>query len=59
VTVVGDGLTTNGRGLPVFVEALADIPVLRLTAGPLRIGALIPREHLAVAQQRLHAAFVE
>ncbi len=58
VSVVGDGLTTNGEGLPMFVEALGDIPVVRLTGGPLRIGALIPAEHLAVAQQRLHRAFV-
>jgi aspartokinase len=59
VSVVGDGLTTNGEGLAVFVEALGDIPVHRLTGGPLRIGALIHAEHLVKAQQRLHAAFVE
>ncbi len=58
VSVVGDGLTTNGEGLPVFLEALGDIPVRRLTGGPLRIGALIAAEHLTTAQQRLHAAFV-
>jgi len=59
VSVVGDGLTTNGEGLAVFVEALAEIATYRLTGGPLRIGALIAAEHLATAQQRLHRAFVE
>jgi aspartate kinase len=58
VSVVGDGLTTNGLGLALFVEALGDIPVHRLTGGPLRIGALIETQHLAKAQERLHAAFV-
>jgi len=58
VSVVGDGLTTNGEALAVFVEALGDIPVRRLTGGPLRVGALIPAAHLLTAQQRLHAAFV-
>jgi len=58
VSVVGDGLTTNGAGLALFVEALGDMPVHRLTGGPLRIGALIEASHLAKAQQRLHAAFV-
>jgi aspartokinase len=58
VSVVGDGLTTNGEGLPMFVEALGDIPVHRLMGSPLRIGALIAAEHLANAQQRLHRAFV-
>jgi aspartate kinase len=58
VSVVGDGLTTNGEGLAVFVEALAGIPLYRLAGGPLRIGALIPAEHLAIAQRKLHAAFV-
>ena len=43
VSVVGDGLTTNGEGLPMFVEALGDIPVVRLTGGPLRIGRSFPR----------------
>ena len=58
VSVVGDGLTTNGDGLALVLEALGDIPVHRLTGGPLRIGALIPAEHLASAQQRLHRVFV-
>jgi aspartate kinase len=58
VSVVGDGLTTSGDGLATFVEALGDIPVTRLTGGPLRIGAILPAEHLAAAQQRLHRVFV-
>jgi hypothetical protein len=58
VSVVGDGLTTNGDGLALFLEALGDIAPHRLTGGPLRIGALIPAEHLASAQQRLHRVFV-
>jgi aspartate kinase len=58
VSVVGDGLTTSGEGLAAFVEALAEIPVYRLTGGPLRIGALIPAEHFRQAQQRLHRVFV-
>jgi aspartate kinase len=59
VSVVGDGLTTNGEALATFVEALAGTPLYRLTGGPLRIGALLATEHLAAAQQKLHRAFVE
>jgi len=58
VSVVGDGLTTNGAGLVRFVEALGTIPVRRLTGGALRLAALIPAADLTVAQQRLHQAFV-
>jgi aspartate kinase len=58
VSVVGDGLTTNGAGLAEFIEALGEVPVVRLSGGPLRISAVIASEHLGVAQQRLHESFV-
>jgi aspartate kinase len=58
VSVVGDGLTTNGHALPMFVEAVGDVAIHRLVAGPLRISALVRAEHLTSVQQRLHAAFV-
>jgi aspartate kinase len=57
-SVVGDGLTTQGDALPLFLEALADIPVRRLSGSALRISALIPTEYLEGAQKKLHAAFV-
>ncbi len=58
VSVVGDGLTTSGGALAVFVEAMGELPITRLTGGALRIGAVLASEHLVAAQQRLHRAFV-
>jgi len=58
VSVVGDGLTTSGDGLSAFVDALGEIPIVRLTGGPLRISALIAAADLPRAQQGLHRAFV-
>jgi aspartate kinase len=62
VSVVGDGLTTSGRGLPRFLAALTKAGVARapeaIVAGPLRIGACIDAEHLAPAQRALHDEFV-
>jgi aspartate kinase len=62
VSVVGDGITTSGDGLPRFLAALGRAGVRgvpeAVVAGPLRVGACIDAEHLAVAQRSLHAEFV-
>jgi aspartate kinase len=56
ISVVGQGLT--GPALPKFFAALRDIPVAHATAGPLRLSAVIPREHLAPLQRALYSAFI-
>ena len=56
VSVVGDGLTTGGASVGAFARAVEGFH--RLTASPLRLSALVPRETLAEAQRRLHARFV-
>jgi aspartate kinase len=60
VSVVGYGLTGTsgalGRALATL-DAL-DAKPLSITAGPLRISAMIPEGRLAEAQRALHAAFV-
>jgi aspartate kinase len=62
VSVVGDGLTTSGKGLSRFLSALARAGVKgvpdAVVAGPLRVGACIDAEHLAAAQRSLHEEFV-
>ena len=60
VSVVGDGLTTAGHGLPRFLEAMGascGAPD-RVVAGPLRIGALVESAKLDDAQRALHQTFV-
>ena len=60
VSVVGDGLTTSTRTMPVFLEALAAAKASCAStyAGPLRIGAVIDARSLVAAQRALHDAFV-
>jgi aspartate kinase len=62
VSVVGDGLTTNGRALPRFLGALGRAGVVGvpegLLAGPLRLAACIDARYLAAAQRALHGEFV-
>ncbi len=60
VSVVGDGLTTSAHAVPAFLRALASVGALHsaITAGPLRIGAVIDAGKLSLAERALHAAFV-
>ncbi len=60
VGVVGDGLSTTGRPLVAFTEALraAGAKVRGLEAGPLSLVARIEPSALADAQRALHASFV-
>jgi aspartate kinase len=60
VSVVGDGLAGNAEPLQRFVGALgrADVPVLGVVAGPLRLTAVVPVEKLADAQRAVHAELV-
>ena len=60
VSVVGDGFAATPEPLVRFVAALreASIAPLQITAGPLRLGAVIDASRSADAQRALHAAFV-
>jgi aspartate kinase len=53
VSVVGDGLTSRVDELARLVE-----DARALTAGPLRIAAVIPAAQLSAAQRALHHAFI-
>ncbi len=60
VSVVGDGLAGNAEPLQRFVGALgrAEVAVLALVAGPLRLAAVVPVEKLPDAQRAVHAELV-
>lgn len=59
-SVVGDGLAATPEPLARFLAALrgAGIAPMAITAGPLRLGAVIEASRSADAQRALHAAFV-
>ena len=61
VSVVGDGLTTNGDALGRGGALLraAGIAMHAMFAGALRVAWVIPTERCAEAQRLLHAAFVD
>jgi aspartate kinase len=60
VSIVGDGLAATVEPLVRFRAALGSAGVAphAITATPLRLGAVVPRDRLADAQRALHAAFV-
>jgi aspartate kinase len=61
VSVVGDGLAATTEPLARFLSVLrgASANPISITAGPLRLGAVVPSASLAEAQRALHRAFVE
>lgn len=60
VSVVGDGLSGSAEPLRRFLVALrsAGCEPRQITAGPLRLGAVVPSERAADAQRALHAELV-
>jgi aspartate kinase len=60
VSVVGDGLAGSPEPLRRFLAALRGIDAapLSVTAGALRLGAVIAAPRAGEAQRALHAAFV-
>ncbi len=60
VSVVGDGLLSEGRSLPTFLRALreASVTVHAVQATPLRLGAVVPMQARESAERALHAALV-
>ena len=60
VSVVGDGLAGSPEPLQRFLSALrgVDAAPLCVTAGALRLGAVIAAGRAGEAQRALHAAFV-
>jgi aspartate kinase len=60
VSVVGDGLAGSPEPLRRFLAALRGVEAapLGVTAGPLRLGAIIPAARVGEAQRALHAVFV-
>ncbi|NUP04555.1 MAG: aspartate kinase [Polyangiaceae bacterium] len=61
VSVVGDGLAGDGTALGQFVAALTEAQATprALSAGPLRITAVIPADRSAEAQRAIHHVFVK
>ena len=60
VSVVGDGLLSEGRSLPMFLRALreAGVTVHGVRATPLRLSAVVPTLAQKDAERALHAALV-
>ncbi|MFO0550257.1 MAG: aspartate kinase [Polyangiaceae bacterium] len=60
VSIVGDGLAGSGAVVERFMQALvrAEVDVVSLSAGPLRITAVIPADRLARAQRAIHDELV-
>jgi aspartate kinase len=60
-SVVGDGLAGTPEPLRRFLGALKDAGAtpIAVTAGPLRLGAVIEESRAGDAQRALHAAFVD
>ncbi len=61
VSVVGDGFANDAGPLASFLRALSgsDIEPLGVTAGPLRVTAVVRADKADIAQRTLHAAFVK
>lgn len=61
ISVVGSGLASDASALPRLLEALGDAghPPLLLTAGELRVSALVQRQAAQQAVRAVHAAFFE
>jgi aspartate kinase len=60
VSVVGDGLLSEGRSLPMFLRALRDasVTVHAVRATPLRLSAVVPTLAQQDAERALHASLV-
>jgi aspartate kinase len=59
VSVVGDGLSTEGAPLARFARAVADVaPFRHLVATPLRLSALVDAARAPELERRLHLDFV-
>jgi aspartate kinase len=60
VSVIGDGFADSSEPLERFTRVLGDagVSALAITAGPLRLTALVRADDVAPAQRAVHAAFV-
>ncbi|NUO49793.1 MAG: aspartate kinase [Polyangiaceae bacterium] len=60
VSVIGDGFADSSEPLERFTKVLgeAGVTALAITAGPLRLTALVRADDVASAQRAVHAAFV-
>jgi aspartokinase len=60
VSVVGDGLLSEGRSMPLFLRALKDASITThaIRATPLRLSAVVPTTMQQDAERALHAALV-